>query len=212
MIEQNKTQNFVMAAWLETVENIVGSNGLHSILNYAGLQKYIGNPPPDNDCNEIPIEDLQNLHRALLVFFGGKGTKMIQLRAGREFAGNAIGKHPKIAKTVKLAARLLPENKKIRLVLERWGDEIEKREPSETHKPRVELREEEDCFIYTDWDNYLTEGMKSSEPVCSFYVGELEYLVEWISGHKYEVEEIECRAAGHPADVFKIYKAGNNSS
>lgn len=210
MIKGNNTQNFVMVAWLETVENLVGSNGLHSILNYAGLQKYIDNFPPDDDKNEIPVQDLQNLHKALLELFGGKGTQVIQLRAGKEFVHNAIDKRSKIAKTVKLAARLLPENKKIGMVLERWGEEVEKREPSEIHKPRVEVQEKDDCFIYTDWDNYLTDGIKSSMPVCSFYVGELTYLVEWITGHEHKVKEIECRATGHQADIFKIFKEREN--
>lgn len=206
MIKEGKTENFVMAAWLETVQNIVGPNGLRSVLNYAGLQKYINNFPPDDNEKAIPIQDMQKLHHSLTELFGGKGAHALQLRAGREFTRNAIGKHPAIANAVKLAARLLSETRKMRLVLERWGEEIEKREPSELHKPRVELREEDNHFIYTDWDNYLTDGIKSQTPVCSFYIGELRYLTEWITGHAHEVEEIECRATGRLADVFRISK------
>jgi predicted hydrocarbon binding protein len=48
--------------------------------------------------------------------------------------------------------------------------------------------------------------MTSSTPVCGHIVGELQYFVEWITGHEHKVEEIECRAAGHPADVFRVEK------
>jgi predicted hydrocarbon binding protein len=35
-------------------------------------------------------------------------------------------------------------------------------------------------------------------------------MVEWITGHPHKVEEIECRAMGHPADVFKVAKAATD--
>jgi len=72
MIKEGKTENFVMAAWLETVQNIVGPNGLRSVLNYAGLQKYINNFPPDDNEKAIPIQDMQKLHHSLTELFGGK--------------------------------------------------------------------------------------------------------------------------------------------
>ncbi len=202
-----RTDNLVMRANLETIQSITGPNGLKSILNYAGLQKYIGNFPPDNDDREIPVEDMRVLDRSLLELFGGNGARALQLRVGREFVRTAIRKRPGIEKAVKLAARLLPENRKMRLVLEKWAEEIEKREPSQLYSPRVELREEEDCFIYTDRDQYASDGIVSQKPACNGYVGIIEYLMEWITGHKHEVEEIQCKAMGSPADVFRISKA-----
>lgn len=201
-----KTDNLVLRANLETIQEITGVNGLKSILNFAGMQHYIDNFPPDNDEREIPVEELQKLDNALQVLFGGKGARALQLKVGWEFARTAIGKRPGIEKAVRLAARLLPESRKMRLVLERWGEEIEKREPSEVHNPRVEVREEEDYFIYIDKDQYAREGVTSETPSCNGYVGILGYLMEWITGHNHEVEEIECRATGYPVDVFKIQK------
>jgi predicted hydrocarbon binding protein len=201
-----RTDNLVLRANLETIQSITGPNGLKSILNYAGLQQYIDNFPPDNDEREIPVEELQKLDNALQVLFGGKGARALQLKVGWEFARTAIGKRPGIEKAVKLAARLLPESKKMRLVLERWGEEIEKREPSDVYHPRVEVQEKDDCFIFTDKDQYSREGVRSETPSCNGYVGILGYLMEWITGHNHEVEEIECRGMGNPADVFRIQK------
>ncbi len=201
-----KTDNLVMRANLETLKNITGPNGLRSVLNYAGLQKYLDSLPPDNDEREIPVEDLRRLNRSLIELFGGKGARALQLRFGREFACTAIGKRPGIEKAVKLAARFLPETKKMRFVLEKWGEEIEKREPSQVHKPRVEVQENKDYFIFIDKDQYSSEGITSETPACHGYVGILEYLMEWITGHVHEVEEIECRSMGDSADVFRIAK------
>lgn len=201
-----KTDNLVMRANLETIQTIVGPNGLKSILNFAGLHKYIDNFPPDNDERVIPVEELQRIDRSLLELFGGKGARGLQLRVSREFARTAIGKRPGIEKAVKLAARLLPEPMKMRFVLEKWGEEIEKREPSQVYKPRIELQEEKDYFIYIDKDQYSRDGITSQTPACNGYVGILEYLMEWITGHAHDVEEVNCRAMGHSADVFRIAK------
>ncbi|KYK38381.1 MAG: hypothetical protein AYK18_17420 [Theionarchaea archaeon DG-70] len=60
MPEQRKIDNFSMKVWLETTENTVGSGGLKSVLNYAHLQKYIDDIPPDNDHQvvELPPKSL----------------------------------------------------------------------------------------------------------------------------------------------------------
>ncbi len=44
-----ETDNLVMRANLETIQNIIGSNGFDSVLNYAGLEKYFDSFPLDND-------------------------------------------------------------------------------------------------------------------------------------------------------------------
>ena len=199
---ENKTDNFLMRIYLETIESIVGSNGLKSILNYAHLEKYIDNFPHSNDELEIPVRETQALFRSLLELFGQKGIRGLQLRVGRELARNALEGLPAIAKALQLAARLMPESRKMRLFLERLAEENEKRLPTQ-----IELQEEEDHFIYTDRNYFLSEGIMSNAPSCHILVGTLQYFMEWITGNEHEVEEIECRAMGHPSDVLRISKA-----
>lgn len=206
MPEKRKTDNISIRIWLETIQSIVGENGLKSILNYAHLKKYIDNFPPDDDNLEIPLGDLQNLYLSLLELFGRKGTTGLQLRVGRENIRAAIEKRPKIAKALQLSARLLPETKRMRVALEKFAEEAAARIPSQ-YTPRIEVREVEDYFIVVDKDWHESEGIVSTVPGCGVYVGMLQYSMEWITGHLHEVEEIECRAMGHPADVFRIAKA-----
>jgi predicted hydrocarbon binding protein len=72
--------------------------------------------------------------------------------------------------------------------------------------PTTELREGEDCFFLIEKDWVESEGKSSEMPVCVLTVGMIQQVLEWITGKEYAVEEIECRAMGYPADVFKISK------
>jgi predicted hydrocarbon binding protein len=108
---------------------------------------------------------------------------------------------------LKIAARLVPETKKIRLVLEKAEEKHNEMYRNEEGEPTARLVEEEDYFLYTIKDHWKSEGVNSEKPVCNLYLGFFRYAVEWITGHPHEVEEVECRALGHPVDMYRIAKA-----
>ena len=122
---------------------------------------------------------------------------------GREMVRIGVEKYnQKVVKALLLAARLLPEAKKMQIALNRLKEENEQAYPNS-----VDLQEKNDCFLITYRDNLESEGVTSQIPVCGVLVGMVEYVMEWITGHKHEVKEIECRAMGYPADVIRISKA-----
>ncbi|MBU7013220.1 MAG: hypothetical protein HXS52_08625 [Theionarchaea archaeon] len=206
MSDERKMDNLTMRIFLETLENTVGPGGLKSILNFARLQKYIEELPPQNDGIEIPLQDVRSLVAGLTELFGEKGARALQFRAGREFVRVGVVEAGTMAKALLAASHLLPENRRMRLALEKYAEESEKRLPSE-HRPRIEVREEEDHFLIIEKSSTESEGLVSQSPVCNIYAGLLYGLVEWITGHPHTVEEIECRAQGCNADVFRVSKA-----
>ncbi|MGD2248843.1 MAG: 4-vinyl reductase [Candidatus Methanofastidiosia archaeon] len=207
MHEEVKTDNLIMRVFLETIENIIGPNGLKSVLNYAHLEKYIDHLPPDNDEKEIPSRDLHSLYLALYQMFGGKGAHSLQLRVGRENVYRGLKKRPGIAKTMKMASRLVPEITKMRLALERLEGYMKGASSNGADQSFVEITEQEDCFLFIQRDSIESDGITSETPICGVSQGIMEALIEWITGHTHKVEEIECRATGCSADVFKIWKA-----
>ncbi len=168
MSAERKIDNFSMRVWLETIENIIGTFGLKSILNYARLQKYIDAFPPDNDVLEIPMEDYAALTRSLIELFGIKGARSLQIKAGKEFVRIGIEKRPGIARTLQMAGRLMPETMKMHLTLVKWKEESEKRFPSLVCNPRIELEEEEDYFLLIDKDHPESDGILSETPIAGF--------------------------------------------
>ncbi|MGD2247891.1 MAG: hypothetical protein PVF58_05755 [Candidatus Methanofastidiosia archaeon] len=168
---ERKTDNHVMLVWLETVQNIVGPNGLKSVLNYAHLQKYIDNFPPNTDDLEIPLKDLQDLYLSLFELFGSKGTRSLQIQVGREAARISIQERPQVAKPVKLAAHLLSESRKMRLTLEKFIEQIEQRFGYPSDLSPIELIEDKDYFYIIDKRWFESERISSQTPVCGFLTG-----------------------------------------
>ena len=109
-------------------------------------------------------------------------------------------------KTLRHSIRFLPETKGLKMVLNKYVKEAEQRMPSEFNEPRFEIKEEAGYFLLIDKDYHVSNGIESDIPVCNDIIGILQYFLQWTTGHKYDVKEIECRAMGHPADVFRIKK------
>ena len=206
-MDERQTENFHMRMWLDTLQNIVGPHGLNAVLNHAHLQKYKDTFPPGNNEREIPLEDVKNLRLSLIDLFGSKGAWGLQLRIGREITRIFIERRSGVTKALQVAAKLLSETKRIRITLERYIEQAGQMTSYTSDTPRFELREEEDYFLLIDRDRYESEGITSDAPVCGILAGTLQTMVEWITGHKHKVEEIECRAMGDPADVIRIWKA-----
>ncbi|MGD2250318.1 MAG: 4-vinyl reductase [Candidatus Methanofastidiosia archaeon] len=167
---------------------------------------YIDDPPPDNDDLAIPVHHLQLLYMGIIELFGQKGAYSLQLRVGKDVMRNWIHGRPLVSTPIRAAAHFLPEPKKIRMTLEKFIEQSLKRAPSALGKNRFSLIEKEDYFLFIDRDYEGSEKVIATSPVCGFQTGILQYAVEWITGHEHRVEEIECRAMGYPADVFKIWK------
>lgn len=110
-------------------------------------------------------------------------------------------------KAIQVAARIIPETRKIRLVLERLIEYGKNAYFSHLDAAPVEVQEEDDCFLLVYKSHFESDMVTSFAPVCFVRVGAIQTLVEWITGHPHEVEEIQCRAMGDPADVFKISKS-----
>jgi predicted hydrocarbon binding protein len=206
MSEDRKTDNFTMRITLETLETIIGNNGLKSILNHSGLYLYIDNFPPDDDMLEIPLDDIHSLHSSLRELFGNNGVRSLQLQIGQEICRIGLEKRTGIVRALRLGAKLLPESQKMRMTLEKYMEQAETRQPPSNGTSRFMLHEYDDFFELTDRDYHMSRGITSEWPVCNDIVGTLFYLMKWVTGHSHEVEEIKCRAMGHPADVFRIYK------
>jgi predicted hydrocarbon binding protein len=203
--EEIMADNLIMRVFLETIENIIGPNGLKSILNYARLEKYIGQLPPDNDEKEIPMQDLHRLYLSLHEMFGNRGARSLQLRVGRENVYRGLQKRPGIARTMQLASHLVPETTKMRLALERLVKYM-RESSSKSSDDFVEIQEKEECFILIQKENIESVGIQSPTPTCGVTLGIIEALVEWMTGHPHEVQEIECRAMGNSADIFRVSK------
>ncbi|MBU7018950.1 MAG: hypothetical protein HXS44_15685 [Theionarchaea archaeon] len=208
MLKERKTDNFSMRIYLETIQSIVGAHGLKSVLNYAHLEKYIDNFPPLDGSLEIPLGDLQDLYRSLLELFGQKGIRSLQMQVGEQIIRKSLETHPWFIRLLVPLRFLAPERSRLKIGLKFLIWNVNRRYPPsyDSQESRLELKEE-DCFVIIFRDNWESEDVLSQSPVCHATVGSVKMFAEWTTGHFYDVKEVECRAMGHPADVFEISKS-----
>ncbi len=207
MLEGRKTDNLVMRLTLETIQKELGVPLLKNVLNRANLKEYIDNFPPDNDELVIPLEKLHNIQLALFELLGYKSSRGLMGLIGREISRQGIERRARLTSALKLSVKILPESKKIQILLNFLVKQAEERYTIAMN-PAAEVKEEQDHFLFIHKQWHTSEGVNADMPVCTDLVGMIEYLVEWITGKKHEVKEIECRAQGGSADVVRIAKAG----
>jgi predicted hydrocarbon binding protein len=70
-------ENQVVAVLLRALDGLMGTNGLHSLLNASGLKTWIDSPPPLNADREIDFSDVSNLFMSIEDLYGQKGAQSL---------------------------------------------------------------------------------------------------------------------------------------
>lgn len=205
VLEGRMTDNLVMRLTLDTIQKELGTQTLNNVLRQAALAEYIDNFPPDNDDLIIPLEHLHRVQLALFELLGYRSSKGLMLLIGKEISRHGIESRSTLTHALKISVKLLPESKKIGMLLNFLVKQAEERYTINIH-PAAEVQEKGDYFLFIHKQWHTSEGISADQPVCYDLVGMISYLVEWITGSKHDIQEIECRASGHAADIIKIAK------
>ena len=200
-MEDRLIENKAYRVILEGVIEIVGSNGLKSVLNYSGLTKYLDDLPPNNSEKSGPkISEVAALSAGIEEVFGKQGARAILFQVGRMQAKWGVEENPDIAQQALSAMSGMSESDRAKVILNYTADTASKQFNSETR-----VQEEGDDFLYetASWIN-----RKSDTPLCHSTVGFLSGLVAWaVGGNDWKVQETRCVAMGDAMCVFRIYRA-----
>jgi hypothetical protein len=75
--------NKIARIYLEVLEDIMGKNGLNSVLHKADLDRLIDNYPRDNLAKEFDFAEFSALNQALDDTYGPRGGRVFALRGGK---------------------------------------------------------------------------------------------------------------------------------
>ncbi|MBN2148581.1 MAG: 4-vinyl reductase [Anaerolineales bacterium] len=187
---------------LESLEEIIGRNGVIAILNQSDMRYLINNYPP-NDLNlGFRFEEVSNLQVALEKIYGVRGGRGLALRSGRATFKHGLREFGPLLGFTDLAFRLLPLDEKLRAGAAIFADIFNKYSDQ-----RVVVEEEKDRFYWNIQLCPVCWQRKADVPVCHLAVGLLQEALYWVSGGKFfNVEEIECIAKGDAACRILIEK------
>ncbi|MBL7198746.1 MAG: 4-vinyl reductase [Anaerolineae bacterium] len=194
--------NKIARIYLEVLEDIMGKNGLNSVLNKAGLQRLIDNYPPDNLRKEFDFVEFSTLNQALDDTYGPRGGRVFALRGGKasvqaglEAFGAAVGIGGLAMKILPLSAKLKVGLAGMARIFTTFSDQ----------SSRVEERE--DRFVYTIEKCPVCWGREADRPICHGAAGLLQGGLHWVSGGKdFRVIQTHCHAMGHEDCRFDVYR------
>jgi predicted hydrocarbon binding protein len=194
--------NRIVRIYFYTLADIMGTNGLKSLLNMAGLERYIENYPPDNLDRQFDFADFTALSMALDDLYGPRGGRSLALRSGRAAFAQGLKNFGALAGAGDLAFKVLPLPAKLRIgipalasIFNNFSDQIS------------DVEERDDHFVYTMRQCPCCWNRKSDKAICHGGVGLLQETLRWVSGgREFRVVETECKATGHENCVLVAYK------
>lgn len=191
--------NTLVRQALVSTQEVMGENGLNAVLRASGLERFIGNFPPDNLEPAIQSIQYAKLNQAIEDFYGRGGKGMLR-RIGKASFQYAVREQSALLGVAGVALKLLPEKQRIKFILNGMVNALKKT------NPQVEawLEESGDKLAYLESTCALCHGRKSSEPVCHLYVGSIGEAVQWATGKSHEVLETHCMAKGDPYCRFEV--------
>ena len=188
---------------LESLESVMGKNGLNAIMNLAHLPNLIDNYPPNNLDREFDFADFTAINWALEEMYGPRGGRGLALRAGRATFTDVLRNFGALAGVGDLAFKVLPLQAKLRIgvpAMARIFSQI-----SDQHSTVVEQESE---FIYTIHRCPQCWGRTGlDKPVCFMGIGLLQEGLKWLSGgNEFRVNESRCMSMGDPVCEYIIQK------
>jgi len=202
MTHDMSVPNSLLYVILITLEDLMGKNGLVSILNLSGMSKYKDNYPPNNDEQGSMASDISRLISGVIDLVGKDGAKALLRKAGQQGFKLALEESPELLNLFGLELKkMASDRERIAAVLGAMTFETNSMF-EEGHQSIVEVEDGFEVHINNcEWCLTL-EGF--TYPICFAETGLEEAMIEWATGKRYPVEEIACRAAGAEKCVFHI--------
>ena len=195
--------NRIARITLESLEGIVGKNGLIAVFRLAGLPQLIEAYPPDNLNREFDFAWTSAIYQALEEIYGIRGGRGLAARAGRTSFAGALANYGEMAGVTDAAFQQLSLQMKVKIGLVAMA-----RVFSQTSDQISSVHETENAYIYRIHRCPACWGrINADKAVCGAPAGLLMGGLKWASGgQEFKVEEIRCVAMGADSCDFSILK------
>ncbi len=203
MAEDLKYPNASLYVLILAAEEVMGKNGLASVLNQGGLEYMAGKYPPNNLKQQVPFSLYGKIQQAIEDFYGPRGAKAILMRVGRALFRYSLHEQSKLLGFASLALKALPVNARMKLILSK----IVKAGAEELSMPGA-IEETSDAFIITR--TACPCQFRERDPnigVCDHVtIGTFQESLKWATGKNFRVKQTRCLNIGDDIDEFIVEK------
>jgi predicted hydrocarbon binding protein len=190
--------NALVRQALVSAQEVMGENGLNAVLRTSGLERYVGNFPPDNLEPGIQSLEYARLNQTIEEFYGRGGRGMLK-RIGKASFQYGIREQAALLGVAGVALKLLPEKQRIKFILNGMANALKK-----SNAQVNAWVEDDNTLAYLEDTCAICHGRKSTESVCHLYTGSIAEAVRWATGEAHEIIETHCMAKGDPYCRFEV--------
>ena len=191
--------NSLVRQALVSAQEVMGDNGLNAVLRTSGLERFIGNFPPNNLDPSIPASQYAKLNQAIEDFYGRGGKGMLR-RIGKASFQYGVKEQSALLGVAGMAIKLLPEKQKIKFILNGMADALKKTNA----QVNAWVDDSGDHLAYCESTCAICHSRQSETPICYLYVGSITEAVHWATGKEYQVVETHCLAKGDEYCRFEV--------
>ena len=194
--------NSLVRQALVAAQEVMGENGLNAVLHTSGLERFIGNFPPEDLTPAIQSAEYAKFNQAIEDFYGRGGRGMLR-RIGKASFQYAVREQSALLGLAGTALKLLPEKQRIKFILNSMVGALKKT----NSQVDAWLDEDGGRIAYVESTCAMCHGRKSTDPICYLYIGSIGEAVAWATGQPHEVIETHCMAKGDPYCRFEVGEA-----
>ena len=189
---------------LEALEEVIGRNGLNSLLRYYKLQEFIDNPLEYDSDKRIPNPTTTRLYMCVRELFGNNGYNTLMFKAGGLMVQNVI-KHNEALRN--LLAMDLDPFEKIKIAFSAYSTTAGY-DPEKTMEHIQEKREiiihRPGCLECEELVKHQKKSYGAKNAACALSKGVLNGVGNSFFEISASCEEIVCRISGHEECLFRI--------
>lgn len=203
MPEERTMPNDALRLLMLAVEEVLGADGLKTVLHKAQLERYIGKPPPKNLELGARFSEYAAVEQAVEDVVGGRGAKAVLLRVGRATFNYAMREQSAVLGLAGQALRVmpLPMTAKMKLLLEQMVGAANK-----TVNQPTRLEEDADSFTWVVDHCICLYRPHHPAPCCAVTMGGLVEAMKWLTDKTFPVQEVTCMNLGADACRMRIPK------
>ena len=193
--------NALVRQALVAAQEVMGENGLNAVLRSSGLERFVGNFPPEDLNPSIQASQYARFNAAIEEFYGRGGRGMLR-RIGKALFQYAMREQSSLMGLAPVALKLLPEQQRIKIVLNNMVSALKKT------NAQVEawVDDSGERVAYLESTCAICHSRASETPICHLYVGSIGEAVRWATGREHEIIETHCLAKG---DSFCRFEVGD---
>lgn len=191
--------NSLVRQALTSAQEVMGDNGLNAVLRTSGLERFIGNFPPNNLEPSIQASEYAKFNEAIEAFYGRGGKGMLR-RIGKASFQYGVREQSALLGVAGVALKLLPEKQRIKFILNGMVDALKKSNP----QVNAWVDESRERLAYIESTCAICHSRQSITPICYLYAGSIAEAVHWATGKEFEITETHCLAKGDEYCRFEV--------